>query len=306
MVRLGAMGDLIHAIPAAQCLSSLGSLYWAVERRWVPLLSAESRVWETMPVDRRPLTQLVASLRSLRSVAFDLVVDLQGLWKSALITLLAAAPRTFGFHPSQAREPSASVMYTHRFISRSRHIADQYLELAQAAGGTGEPCGFPLPQGEPEGDLPEQPYVLVSPFAGWRGKQWPLDRYADLASRLRAELDLTLALNVAPVNLPATASLAGVHVHVSGLSGLIHVTRGARAVVGLDSGPMHLAAALGVPGIALFGPTDPARNGPLGSSFRVLRDPRAVTTYRHRDATDPGMDRITVDQVMQALREVLK
>jgi heptosyltransferase-1 len=233
-------------------------------------------------------------------------VDLQGLWKSALLSSFALSPRVYGFDATQAREPGASILYSHRILAASSHIANRYLELARAAGGAAEGDAFRLPKGTPEGALPNEPFVLASPLAGWRGKQWPLDRYIELAQRLRAELGLVLVVNMAPGDARAVREFAGVDVHISGLPGLLYATRAARAVVGLDSGPMHLAAALGIPGVALFGPTDPARNGPVGGSFTVLRNADAQTSYRRRDEIDASMLRITVAQVLDALRARLK
>ena len=94
--------------------------------------------------------------------------------------------------------------------------------------------------------------------------------------------------------------------HTSSIPGVIYATRRAAAVVGVDSGPLHIAAALGKPGIAIFGPTDPARNGPYGDSLRVLRTPEAATTYRRGGAFDENMIRISPDEVFEALRTVLR
>jgi heptosyltransferase-1 len=94
--------------------------------------------------------------------------------------------------------------------------------------------------------------------------------------------------------------------HLSSLAGLIHATRRATAVVGLDSGPLHLAAALLKPGVAIFGPTDPARNGPYGKSFVVLRSPRAVTTYKRARGVDVSMRDVSPQQVLAALQERLR
>jgi heptosyltransferase-1 len=156
-----------------------------------------------------------------------------------------------------------------------------------------------LPAGSVEGDLPETEFVLASPLAGWRGKQWPMDSYEALGERLQTELGMPLVLN-----LPSGSSARGAY--NSTVAGLIHATRCAAAVVGVDSGPMHLAAAVGKPGVAIFGPTDPARNGPYGDSIRVLRDAAASTTYKRSDEIDESMRRITPDHVFEELRAVLR
>jgi heptosyltransferase-1 len=128
-----------------------------------------------------------------------------------------------------------------------------------------------------------------------------MEHYARLAELLA---DTPLVLN-APPGASRPPALANVVYHYSGLAGLIDATRKATAVVGVDSGPMHLAAALGKPGTALFGPTDPARNGPYGGSLRVLRDASAATTYQRGQEIDPSMFRISPEQVMDVLKEPL-
>jgi heptosyltransferase-1 len=120
--------------------------------------------------------------------------------------------------------------------------------------------------------------------------------YQDVAERL----DMPLVLNGSFDSAAALASVRGARVHLSGISGLIDATRRAHAVIGVDSGPMHLAAALGKPGVAIFGPTDPARNGPYGGSLRVLRSGDAITTYKRR-ANDAAMRAIGAAAVVEAL-----
>ncbi len=174
-----------------------------------------------------------------------------------------------------------------------------------ARGGTSSPPAgchpAPLPAGAPEGSLPDGPFVLASPLAGWRSKQWPLDYYAELAGLLRGR-GIPLVLDFPP---SSDARVEGAITCRSTLAGLVYATRRATAVVGVDSGPMHLAAALGKPGVAIFGPTDPARNGPYGGSLKALRSPSAVTSYKRRDAIDESMRRISPGQVFEALAAVL-
>jgi heptosyltransferase-1 len=178
---------------------------------------------------------------------------------------------------------------------------DQNLELAEAAGATNLLRMFPLPPGEPEGQLPEGRFVLASPLAGWGSKQWPIEYYEDLAKRI----DLPLVINGPPDSKPVLATVRSARVHLSGIPGLIDATRRAHAVIGVDSGPMHLAAALGKPGVAIFGPTDPAANGPYGGSLHVLRDGASKTSYKRRAAIDPSMTSISPAAVARELARVL-
>ena len=206
----------------------------------------------------------------------------------------------------QVRERAANLFYSDTVHSSAAHRVDQCLDLAAAVPGTNTRFrDFPLPAGRPEGELPAGDFVLASPVAGWRGKQWPLEFYAALAVRLRRELNLPLVWNVPSAG--SVPAIEGVGLHVSSLEGLIWATRRATAIVGVDSGPMHLAAALAKPGVAIFGPTDPARNGPYqaGAGLRVLRDAGAVTSYQRGDTIDDSMRRISPDQVFETLREAL-
>jgi heptosyltransferase I len=184
--------------------------------------------------------------------------------------------------------------------SAQRSHVDRQLELAACAGATAVARTFPVPEGRPEGVLPDGPFVLANPLAGWASKQWPLENYAALAALLgKAGYGLVL-------NGPHAIQAAGATPHESGIAGLIWATRRAAAVVGVDSGPMHLAAALGKRGVAIFGPTDPARNGPYGGSLRVLRDPGARTSYKRGNEIDPSMRAISPEAVWNALRPQLE
>lgn len=304
VVRLSSMGDVIHALPAAASLKHSiphSLLTWVIRPRWAPLLEGNPFVDEVIPLERT-LRGIPQAVRALRSRHFDVVVDFQGLVQSALVAAAAPSDRKVGLHRSQARESAAALFYSTAVLTQSAHRVDRNLELAAAAGASSLLRVFPLPEGKPEGSLPEGKFVLASPTAGWTSKQWPLDYYADLAARL----DLPLVVNGPPEAAALLARIEGAHLHLSGLAGLIDATRRAHAVIGVDSGPLHLAAALSKPGVAIYGPTDPAQTGPYGGSIRVLRDPRATTSYKRRAREDAAMLAIQPDAVLEALRAVLK
>ncbi len=305
VVRLSSMGDVIHALPAVATLkhSFPGSvLSWVVHPRWAPLLEGNPYIDRLVLFDRRRLTSWGEAWRALRVMHYDFAVDLQGLVQSAVIASLARSDRIYGFHRTQVREKVAAAFYSNEVRTSGAHVVDANLELAQAAGASTMLTTFPLPEGAPEGDLPGGEFVLSSPLAGWGAKQWPLDFYRGLARRLNEELGVALVLNGPSSAADELAHVDGAFVHTSGLPGLIHATRHAAVVLGLDSGPTHLAAALGKPGVAIFGPTDPARNGPYGDTFTVLRSQSAVTTYRRRAEPDTSMSKITPDAVFEVLK----
>ena len=308
VVRLGALGDIIHTLPAVASLKHsypASTVTWVVEPQWKPLLEDNPFVDRVVLLRRGALAGLRESWRELRSCHYDFAVDFQGLLKSALVASAARPERIFGFHQSQVRERLAALFYSNKTAARSAHRVDQNLELAAAAGAANPVIKFPLPPGRQEAELPAGDFVLASPLAGWRAKQWPLEYYRALADRLRRDLGVSLVLDGPAAAQPLLGSVADAVTHASSLSGLIYATRRAAAVVGVDSGPLHIAAALGKPGVAIYGPTDPARNGPYGDSLRVLRRSDAVTTYKRGASIDASMARIDPEEVFETLRSVL-
>lgn len=299
VVRLGSMGDVLAALPAVASLKHSiphSRLAWVIEPKWKVLLEGNPYVDSVITFERRTYRDWRRVWRELRAEHFDIAVDFQGLVKSALLATAARPERIFGFTAEYAREAPASWFYSDKVPIRSYHAVERNLDLAAAAGATSILRTFPLPVGTPEGDLPAGDFILASPLAGWGAKQWPLEYYSDLAKALRRDFGLPLVLNTAqPVEVE------GVWRHVSGLPGLIHATRKATAVVGIDSGPTHLAAVLGKSGVAIYGPTDPARHGPYGDSFTVLRSGSANTSYRRSAEPDASMRAISPEQVIQAL-----
>ena len=301
VVRLGAMGDIIHSLPGAVSLKHShpqAKLTWLVDPKWAPLLEGNGFVDRLVCFRRQDPRSWSRTKQELRAEHYDLAVDFQGLAKSALLAHLARPERIAGFGSKVVRERLAGLFYSTRVKSGAVHVVDQALDLAAGAGAAHIVRTFPLPQGTPEGNLPEGPFALASPLAGWASKQWPLDYYATLAAILREKLGIPLVLNGAPGTVP---DVSGTLKHESGIAGLIDATRRAALVIGVDSGPLHLAAALGKAGVAIFGPTDPERNGPYGGDFRVFRQPGTRTTHRRGTSIDNSMFAITPDQVFQAL-----
>lgn len=301
IVRLGALGDIIHALPGASSLKHSfpgAHVTWVVEPRWVPLLEGNGFVDRIVVFRRDDPRSWSQTKRELRSERYDLAVDFQGLTKSALIAHITRSERIAGFGSRVVRERPAGLFYSTRVQSDAVHVVDQALDLAAGAGATNLVRAFPLPPGSPEGRLPDEPFVLASPLAGWTSKQWPLEYYARLAPVLREKLGLPLVLNGAPGTVPV---VEGTLAHESGISGLIDATRRAALVIGVDSGPLHLAAALNKSGAAIYGPTDPVRNGPYGGDFEVFRMAGAPTTHRRGTTIAASMRAISPERVFAAL-----
>lgn len=301
IVRLGAMGDILHSLPGAASLKHsfpAARITWVVEPKWLPLLQGNGFVDRFIFFRRDQPRTWNQTRRELLADRYDLAVDFQGLVKSALIAHLARPERIAGFGAGVVRERAAGVFYSNRVGSSAVHVVDQALDLAAGAGAVNLMRAFPLPPGEAEGRLPEGPFALASPLAGWASKQWPLEYYGKLATLLRERLHMPLVLNGAPGSVP---DVPGTEKHESGIPGLIDATRKASLVIGVDSGPLHLAAALNKAGVAIFGPTDPVRNGPYGGDFEVFRTTGVRTTHRRGTMIDPSMRAITPEQVFAAL-----
>ncbi|HVW84856.1 MAG TPA: glycosyltransferase family 9 protein [Bryobacteraceae bacterium] len=301
IVRLGAMGDIIHSLPGAASLKHSfpsARITWVVEPKWVPLIEGNGFVDRIVLFRKDDPGSWKRTKDELRAEHYDLAVDFQGLTKSALIAHIARPERIAGFGPGVVRERPAGLFYSNRVGSKATHVVDQALDLAAGAGATNLVRAFPLPSGSPEGNLPDGPFALASPLAGWASKQWPLEHYEKLGAMIRNNLGMPLVLNGAPGAVPP---VPGTLAHESGIPGLIQATRQAALVIGVDSGPLHLAAALNKSGAAIFGPTDPMRNGPYGGDFQVFRMPGVRTTHRRGASIDPSMRAITPEQVFAAL-----
>jgi heptosyltransferase I len=324
MIRLSSMGDVIHALPAAAALKNRfpeSHVIWLIRPKWMPLLKDNPFVDEIVPVERSVRASLGVA-RSLRKRHIDLAVDFQGLIQSALLAKALGAKELAGFDRTRVRERAAAWFYSQEIRTSAQHAVDKNLELAAGvvetgmdatgAGATGpaprfgSPHSFYLPPGSPEGSLPEGKFVLACPLAGWGSKQWPLEHWSKFAAILHESYNLPLVLNGPPSSAQLLHAVSGAQVHLSGIEGLIDATRRAHVVIGIDSGPMHMAAALEKPGVALFGPTDPARHGPYGVSLSVLRDANAITDYRRHAEPAQSMRAITPRMVFAALTAALE
>ncbi|MFQ5803818.1 MAG: glycosyltransferase family 9 protein [Candidatus Methylomirabilales bacterium] len=276
IVKLSSLGDLIHALPTIHCLKVdlPASITWVVNAAYAPLLRYAADVDEVIPFDReRPLRGLWGVVSELRRREFDLVIDLTGLFKSALISRLARGKVCLG--PSYAREFSW-LFYQQRIGSSDldRHAVERYLDVVRAFGLEERNRVFPLTF--PSSSLPvdgSQPVVVLIPSARWPTKVWPATSFADLADRLRRDrIRVVMVGGELPSPEDPVGGVEGV-VDLRGLTSLAElggVLERADLIIANDTGPMHLAAALGRKVITLMGPTDPRRTGPYGAGHRIL------------------------------------
>ncbi len=343
IVRLGAMGDILHALPAVTALRKAHPgwiIDWVVEPRWHSLLGAPgSTVRDTAsPHPRQPLVDhihlaatkdwrrnllashtrdLIAALRhSLRDAQYDVVLDLQGAIRSAMIGRMTGCHRFIG--EAKPRERAARVFFTERVITHGAHVIEQDVELAEAIAGDQlkpEPPMLPVDlTSEAWADallapFAGRPAVLINPGAGWGAKRWPVDRYAEVAKSLIAR-GCTILVNAGPgeqhladVIVKRTAG-AAIPLVVN-IDQLIAITRRISLAIAGDTGPLHLACALCRPVLGIYGPTDPSRNGPFGTRFKVLRSPESRRDHTRYQTPEAGLLTIQPPQVLQAAEELL-
>jgi heptosyltransferase-1 len=320
VVRLGSLGDIVHTFPAVAALRESfprAEIVWVTHPRWRFLVESSGLATQVKTVDTRSLDSVRETLGFIRGRGWDAAIDYQGLWKSAALPFLGGAKRRIGFSWGAIRESGVPVLYTERVCPTSRHIVDQNGELSLRAGAKQKVANVSLRV--PDEDVHKvraildkhgiDRYVVLSPGGGWRSKCWPAERYGVLCGQIFDDLKMRCVVNCGPgeENLAEKISLSAGKAEPLRYSGsvgeLMALLRNAACLVGGDTGPLHLGVALGTPTVALFGPTDPARNGPHGSNDIVLRDPAAVTSYKRGDQPDASMLQIRVEDVLQAVRQ---
>jgi heptosyltransferase-1 len=267
-------------------------------------------------------------LTNLRKARWDAAIDYQGLWKSATLPFFGGIERRIGFSSHTIREFGVPVLYSERVRVARTHIAEQNGELSLRAGARNLVGAVNLRVAESDQAAMRsqlqaariENYIVLSPGGGWRSKCWPPERFGILCRQIRDALGLRCVVNFGP----GEDDLANAVHNASGgaepvlcncpLGELMALLRNAQCIVGGDTGPLHLAIALGTPTVALYGPTDPARNGPFrstGSSGNaagtdvVLRAAGAFTSHKRIARPDPSMLAIDVDSVFDALRRRL-
>jgi heptosyltransferase-1 len=264
--------------------------------------------------------EAIAVMREMRTFHYDIAVDFQGAWKSAAVAFFSRAKLRVGF--ANPREGPASVLYNRRVPMDGVHVIEQAMSLAQPFGATARPQEITADEMFPRDDAAERwcdeqltsrgitGFAILNPGAGWGAKQWPAERYAEVARALTFH-GLRSVVNHGPTEMPLATEVAqlsaGAAVPIAcSIGELIALTRRARLFVGGDTGPMHLAAALRVPVVALFGPTNPVRNGPFATRSVVLRSPESNTSYRHTSKAHPGLMSIGVAEVLRAASQLLE
>ena len=322
VVRLGALGDIVHAIPAVAAIRRAypgARIDWLVERKHRAIVDLVTAIDRTIELARPSLDAWVATTRELRASAYDVAIDFQGLLKSAVLARASGAARVVGFSIWHLREKTARPFYSASAPAEGAHVIRQNLHLLQVLGIEDETITFPIadvvsPAVEAvRARVGARPFALINPGAAWPNKRWPVDRFGELATFLREASGLVPVILWGPgeellaERVIAASENAALAAPPTGISDLVSLSRAAALVVSGDTGPLHIATAVGTPAVSVFGPTDPDRNGPWSpDDVSVSRFDRCECHYDRRcHASRWCLEDVTVAEVCAAVQQRL-
>jgi lipopolysaccharide heptosyltransferase I len=325
VVRLGSLGDIVHTLPAAAALKRAwpgARIEWLVDARHRELIDLVTVVDTSIELASPTLPGWVDVTRRLRSRAYDLAVDFQGLLKSAILARASGARRVAGFSVWHLRERTARPLYSETAApDEGLHIVWKNLALVSSlTGNDASRLEFPL---ERRGShalttvraaCGGEPFALVNPGAAWPNKRWPAVRFGELAAILHERFGLAPFVLWGPGERPlaqavvdASRGAARVAPETS-ISDLVELARAASLTVSGDTGPIHLAAAVGTPIVGLYGPTSHLRNGPWSPADRCITRFAACACHHKRRCTARAwcLVDITVDEVVRDVERRLQ
>jgi len=331
VVKLSAFGDIIHALPALHDLlerPEVNEVHWLVDARYAfvsEVFPAEVKVHQVDMRGKRPIQSAWRVIKTLRAEHFDAVLDIQGLTKSAVMASLSGSP-VYGMDENHLREKFARMLLRPvPFHPDERHVVQMYRRVAAAPfGNNGKAIAYTPPQAEPESDMRQtgeallehwkisgQRFVWLHMGGGWATKQLPLNTWQRLAEEL-ASRDIIPILGwgnnveqalAAKIKLAVPASLLPEHrLRMEALCGVL--TK-ASAVVGPDTGVVHLAAALGTPTVSFWGPSASWRSAPLGEHHRHIEsNPHCGPCFKRTCGAFICMDMIDANDIITAIYEL--
>lgn len=338
IIKLSAIGDVIHTLPSLRALKETfphSRITWVVETAAADLLGGNPdldrvivfprKSWVRNLKQWRDLGKTLAEagdfFRALRDRKYDMIIDFHGLLKSAVLAFAARGSRKIGYDSYQEL---SGLFYTEKIPEdMNKHAVDRYLDFPRFLGFKGTEARFNIyPDAENERKIDDllahkgvsgkHPLVAASPQALWKTKLWDSGKFAALCDRIGLELggmvvftgngageiieDIRSRMTTGSVNLEGMTSLRD----------LAALFRRVPVVVTTDSGPMHLAAAVKTPVVAIFGPTSPERTGPYGEGHVVLQKKIACSPCFLKNCEKMQcMKEISVDEVFQAVKEIL-
>ena len=331
IVRLSALGDIVHAIPVLAAIARqwpAARVDWLVEHAYAPILSLVKGLHRRVVV-RGPhtaetpdtisfggLAAYASAASHLRAQRYDAALDLQGLIKSATWARISGAERVIGFAPAQLREPLAGRLYSETVLPPDRvHVIQKNLSLLHALGVDTGPVELPL---APAAGTPTMAaiaavggpgqYVVLNPGAAWPNKRWPAERFGALAAAVLERRGLRSVVTWGPSERDLADAVcrasngAAQPAPPTSIADLAVVMRDAALVISGDTGPLHIAAAMGAPLVGLYGPTWPERNGPWHPDDVVIsRAGKCVCHHKRRCLRgSPCIDDIAIGEVIDA------
>jgi lipopolysaccharide heptosyltransferase I len=327
VVKLSAIGDVLHGVPAAVALKRTfpdARIGWAVEGRAADVLAGHPAVDHLFRLPRGWLKSpraVLALRRQLRDFRPDVAIDMQGLLKSGVATWLSGAATRIGFAKPVSRE-QAWRAFTHPVEPTATHVVDRNCDLLAPLGVRVTQAAFDMPhwpvsrlrmaQWVASLRLPRPP-VIINPGAGWASKLWPVDRFAAVARGLHRRQGQPVVVvwggsaeRAAAERIAADSCGAAIVAPDTNLQDLGELCRLASLFISSDTGPLHLAAAVGTPCVGLFGPVPATRNGPYGPGHVSVEPPAALRPqWDDRKHDKASMAGITVEQVLAATNSLL-
>lgn len=324
IIKPSSLGDVVHSLPFLNAIKEtfpFSEIHWLIAKGLEGLLENHPMVkklwvinkdqWKNLRKIKETAIEFKSLFKELEDESYDIVIDLQGLLRSGMLTYATRASVRVGF--KEAREGS-SLFYTHKIKGgREIHAVDRYLKIASAFGCKVEDVKFPMPlikESESVKKLKKNigDYAVLVPGARWKTKRWLPANFGKLASMLDIKTlivgsssDAEIAKDIELCSGGKALSMAG----KTDIKELISIIRGARYVITNDSGPMHIAAALNIPVIALFGPTNPVRTGPYGKNNIIVKsDIECAPCYKKNCKRVKCMDNISVEKVYEAVMSI--
>jgi heptosyltransferase I len=336
IVKLSAIGDVIHTLPS---LAEIRRLYpdahitWVVEEAAADLVKNHPFL-DSVLISRRkswikdfksgtvkqPIKEFFSFIKILRKRRYDLVIDFHGLLKSSIIVFLSLGKRKLGYDSLQ--ELSGLFLSEKIPEDMNKHAVDRYLDFPRYLGAKAGSAQFVLPFNKEtkekaqsllrKNNLEDKKFIAINPVALWDTKLWNDAKFAHLADLINNELLMKVVFTGSEKELleNITSRMTSASINLGGATTLLdlaYIYKKAQIVITTDSGPMHLAAAVETPVVALFGPTDPARTGPYGFDHAIIRTEIACSPcFLKKCSTKKCMEDISIGQVFAAVKELLR
>ena len=337
VIRLSSIGDIVHTLPAVAALGRAhpqAEIHWAIENRFAPLIESnpfvsrmirlDTLTWRKNATSGQTMAEIMKAIEAIREYPYDAVIDFQGLMKSAIFARLSHSQQRIGLDSKWLREPLAAMLYTHRVSPRdSAHIIEINLSLVGPLDARSSKWEFPLPENPEDKEAVQQrlqslgirDFIIINPGGGWKSKRWPPASYAELAAELAARTPVDILVTgsqeekVLAEEIITRAGTPRTKWFPSTLLQFIALARQAKLLIGGDTGPLHLAAAVGTPIVAIFNSNDsrntPERNGPFNPADLVLASPRKTGRTAHSKHAE-YLEGVSIGAVLDAALQRLE